>query len=97
MQSSVQTSAKTEIQTFENRKNTEVAPTGDNNPRPEVYFTSDISPEGLSEVYNALGRKAEGKNVAVKLHTGEGTESNLDYGQEIGLGSKDYKLVDLDD
>ena len=44
--------------------------------KPTVYFTEDISPEGLSAVYNALGRKAEGENVAVKLHTGEGTASN---------------------
>ena len=43
---------------------------------PPVYFTADISPEGLAAVYEALGRKAEGENVAVKLHTGEGTESN---------------------
>ena len=35
-----------------------------------VYFTSDISPEGLLAVYEALGRKATGK-VAVKLSTGE--------------------------
>ena len=44
--------------------------------KPTVYFTEDISPEGLSAVYDALGRKAEGENVAVKLHTGEGTASN---------------------
>ncbi|MBP3331066.1 MAG: DUF362 domain-containing protein [Tidjanibacter sp.] len=36
----------------------------------DVYFTSDISPEGMMKVYEALGRKAEG-NVAVKLSTGE--------------------------
>lgn len=35
-----------------------------------VYMTSDISPEGLLAVYEALGRKATGK-VAVKLSTGE--------------------------
>ena len=35
-----------------------------------VYFTRDISPEGLMAVYEALGRKATGK-VAVKLSTGE--------------------------
>lgn len=35
-----------------------------------VYITSDISPEGLLAVYEALGRKATGK-VAVKLSTGE--------------------------
>ena len=42
----------------------------------KVYFTSDISPTGLMRVYNALDRKAVGENVAIKLHTGEGTESN---------------------
>ena len=38
---------------------------------PIVYFTSDISPEGLSAVYEALGVfPAESDNVGVKLHTG---------------------------
>ena len=37
----------------------------------KVYMTRDISPEGLRAVYEALGRKAEGKRVAVKLSTGE--------------------------
>ena len=37
---------------------------------PVVYMTTDISPAGLAEIYNALGRKANGK-VAVKLSTGE--------------------------
>lgn len=36
----------------------------------KVYFTRDISPEGLKAVYDALGREATGK-VAVKLSTGE--------------------------
>lgn len=36
-----------------------------------VYMTRDISPEGIRAVYEALGRKAEGKKVAVKLSTGE--------------------------
>lgn len=35
-----------------------------------VYFTSDISPQGLSAVFDALGAAPEG-NVAVKLSTGE--------------------------
>lgn len=34
--------------------------------KPEVYFTSDISPEGLLEVYHALGVKPEGKTL---IHT----------------------------
>jgi len=38
--------------------------------RPKVYFTKDISPEGLMAAYNALGRQPHG-NVAVKLSTGE--------------------------
>ena len=37
---------------------------------PTVYMTSDISPKGLMDIYNALGREATGK-VAVKVHTGE--------------------------
>lgn len=43
--------------------------------KPTVYFTSDISPEGLLEVYHALGVKPEGK-VAVKISTGESSKSN---------------------
>ena len=38
---------------------------------PKVYFTKDISPEGIMKVYNALEKKADGKNVAVKISTGE--------------------------
>lgn len=37
---------------------------------PKVYFIKDINSENLVKVYEALGRKAEGK-VAVKLSTGE--------------------------
>jgi uncharacterized protein len=37
---------------------------------PSVYMTTDISPEGLMKVYQALGREATGK-VAVKISTGE--------------------------
>ena len=40
-----------------------------------VYFTSDITPEGLVAVYEKLGWKPEGK-VAVKLSTGEPPASN---------------------
>lgn len=36
----------------------------------KVFMTTDISPEGLVKVYEALGRKATGK-VAVKISTGE--------------------------
>ena len=45
-----------------------------------VYFTSDISPEGLMAVYKALEWEPTG-NVAVKLSTGEPPASNyLDPG-----------------
>ena len=36
----------------------------------KVYFTKDISPEGLIRVYEALGRALPGK-VGVKISTGE--------------------------
>lgn len=37
---------------------------------PKVYMTTDISPEGLVEVYKALGKETKGR-VAVKISTGE--------------------------
>jgi uncharacterized Fe-S center protein len=40
-----------------------------------VYFTSDISPNGLMAVYNALGQSPSGR-VAVKISTGESPNSN---------------------
>ncbi len=42
---------------------------------PAVYFTSDISPEGLVKVYEALGVEAFGR-VAVKISTGESQKSH---------------------
>ncbi len=69
-----------EVSDAEDVPDTETVPDMENVPiaedAPVVYFTSDISPEGLSAVYNALDRKAVGNNIAVKLHTGEGEESN---------------------
>ncbi len=41
-----------------------------------VYFTSDISPEGLMAIYEALGIPLTGENIAVKVHTGESQQSN---------------------
>lgn len=40
-----------------------------------VYYIKDITPENLVKIYNALGRKAEGK-VAVKISTGESKKSH---------------------
>lgn len=38
---------------------------------PVVYMTTEISPQGLMAVYEALGREAKGNRVAVKISTGE--------------------------
>lgn len=43
----------------------------------KVYMTRDISPAGMKAVYEALGRPAEGKKVAVKLSTGEPGGNNF--------------------
>ena len=40
-----------------------------------VYITSEISPESLVNIYQALGVEAKG-NVAVKISTGESSRSN---------------------
>ena len=34
---------------------------------PTVYYIKDITPENIVKVYEALGRKAEGKNVGIKI------------------------------
>ncbi|MBD5177004.1 MAG: DUF362 domain-containing protein [Bacteroidales bacterium] len=43
---------------------------------PTVYYIKDITPENIVKVYEALGRKAEGKNVGIKISTGESNKSN---------------------
>lgn len=47
----------------------------DDKEAPVVYFTSDISPEGLVKAYEALGWSPSG-NTAVKISTGEPPNSN---------------------
>ena len=42
---------------------------------PVVYFTRDISPEGLVRIYQALGWKPTGK-IGVKISTGESARTN---------------------
>ncbi len=39
-----------------------------------VYMTTDISPEGLVRIYEALGVEAQGR-VAVKISTGESSRA----------------------
>ena len=50
---------------------------------PIVYFTSDISPEGLQVVYDALAWSPSGK-LAVKVSTGEPPASNYLRSELIG-------------
>lgn len=47
----------------------------ENTSLPKVYYIKEISSENLVKIYDALGRKAEGK-VAVKLSTGEPGNNN---------------------
>lgn len=42
---------------------------------PTVYFTSEITPEALVRIYEALGVEPKGR-VAVKISTGESSKSN---------------------
>lgn len=42
---------------------------------PTVYYIKDITPENLVKIYEALGKKAEGK-VGIKISTGESMKSN---------------------
>ena len=41
-----------------------------------VYFTRDLSPEGLKKIYDRVSKGIEGK-VAIKLHTGEAEGPNI--------------------
>ena len=50
-------------------------PQADTTAKATVYFTSDISAEGLVKIYKALGVPAHGR-VAVKISTGESSQSN---------------------
>ena len=43
---------------------------------PTVYYIREITPESLMKIYHALGRPADGTNVAVKVSTGEAGNPN---------------------
>lgn len=54
-----------------------------------VYFTKDISAEGMVKIYNVLNSSIDddkklGKNVAVKLSTGEAGNNNYLHSELIG-------------
>ena len=42
----------------------------------KVYFTKDLSQEGLIKIYQALNSKLEGK-IGVKIHSGEEGNQNF--------------------
>ena len=43
----------------------------------KVYYTSEITPESLQKIYNALGvTPSDGQRVAVKISTGESSRTN---------------------
>jgi len=44
--------------------------------KPVVYFTEDISPEGLVKIYDKISQNIDGK-VAIKFHTGEPHGPNI--------------------
>lgn len=56
-----------------------------------VYFVKDITPENLVRIYEALGMKAEGNKVGVKISTGESNKSNQ---LDTGLIAPLVRLVD---
>jgi hypothetical protein len=56
------------IKITEGENNTQ--PDENNETKPVVYFTSEISSDAIMEIYNKLNFKPEG-NVAIKLSTGE--------------------------
>ena len=49
-----------------------------------VFFTHDITPEGLMKAYRALGRPLEGRKVAVKISTGEAGNTHFLKPELIG-------------
>ena len=45
-------------------------------PESIVYFTRDLSAEGLDKIYNKVKENIDGK-IAIKLHTGEKNGPNI--------------------
>ena len=44
--------------------------------KPKVYFTKEITPEKLIDMYKKLGIKLEG-NIGIKVHSGEKGNKNF--------------------
>ena len=59
----------------------------------KVYFTKDITPSSLVEMYKAVGKELTGK-VAVKVHSGEkGNQNYLLLGIVIMLLLETYTIT----
>lgn len=56
-----------------------------------VYFSREIAPEKIVEMYQKLGKKLEGK-VAVKLHLEKKKNRNFWIRNS---GSREYDLVEV--
>ena len=82
-----QETAAAEAQPAESQKaeaeTTEAQPAAGTEGAPAVYFTSDISAEGLVKIYDKLGWTPSGK-TAVKISTGEPPASNYLRPELIG-------------
>ena len=65
----------------------EAAVSAAQSPQPiaKVYFTRDLSPEGLLKVYNKVNADITGK-VAIKWHSGEGPPEQ--YPQQYARGNQ---------
>ncbi|MCM1126184.1 MAG: DUF362 domain-containing protein [Lachnospiraceae bacterium] len=79
-ESPVEPSSVEDVSPVESSSVEDVSPAA---PSSVVYFTSDISPEGMTAVYEALGW-TPAENVAVKLSTGEPPASNYLRPELIG-------------
>ena len=58
-----------------------------------VYFTKDLSPEGLHKVYSRIKENMTGK-IAIKLHTGEKNGPNIipsSWVKKFMAGEKELK------
>jgi len=62
--------SSTDVKANKTEQNQNVSSESNTVNEPIVYFTKNITPDGLISAYKALGRKAQGK-VAVKISTGE--------------------------
>ena len=61
---------------------------------PIVYMTTDISPEGLMRIYEALGAELPEGNIAVKISTGE---NGSNYLRPELIGDQDAFLESMAD